>query len=437
MKKTYFILAVFILLFFENCESPEVIVEKKHISQKEKIINEIKEWYQSPMPTGLKSKRETYGKHLLERWEDASINQLNRETYLVTIPIFKSKSYGVAEHQLIVFYNPSKINGYVVQITPDKEKQKNKLSGEIKIRARNGEIFKTLKFKDGRKVLNNTTTLRTSSENQIAWTSLLPEVEITSYQYDMDRLIALWFDYEQFRNYMLNNDIPMDDMNLQISDQGGNGTMDVYIPVPPTDPLYDVGGPDPAKIIDNRKTYFGCFDSWKSATLIIYVDQPSYNSAECWVFANAGHTFIGLQQEGNNRTFGFYGVNGGDIVNKQGDGVLAVNDDHFYNVSYTEQISPEALEKVLALLTKKPLPDYHLDKNNCTDFAMEIAKIAGIGIPPFSSTWPNGPDSGHCPGGLGEAIKGLITLDIKKYYGKIYTAAWGGRPPKEAQNCSF
>ena len=45
---------------------------------------------------------------------------------------------------------------------------------------------------------------------------------------------------------------------------------------------------------------------------------------------------------------------------------------------------------------------YHLNKNNCTDFGLVIAGVAGISIQQTNGSWPLG--KGNDPGDTGQSI---------------------------------
>jgi len=47
--------------------------------------------------------------------------------------------------------------------------------------------------------------------------------------------------------------------------------------------------------------------------------------------------------------------------------------------------------------------DYHLNHNNCTDYALEVGNQAGMGLPECNGMWPGG--GGSNPGTLGEHIR--------------------------------
>lgn len=52
--------------------------------------------------------------------------------------------------------------------------------------------------------------------------------------------------------------------------------------------------------------------------------------------------------------------------------------------------------------------NYDLNTNNCTDYVIQIAQLAGIVLPDPQSTWTNG--GGSNPGAFGQAIRSMALL---------------------------
>ena len=65
-------------------------------------------------------------------------------------------------------------------------------------------------------------------------------------------------------------------------------------------------------------------------------------------------------------------------------------------------ISKDRFEQILYLTWRYDGIKYHLSKNNCTDFGLKAAKIAGVTIKNSWGKWPLG--KGNNPGVTGQSI---------------------------------
>ena len=157
--------------------------------------------------------------------------------------------------------------------------------------------------------------------------------------------------------------------------------------------------------------------------LTIYVKQPVLGRRDpfnknTW---DVGHTFIGVKV-GNRpeRMYGFYGVDYPywkvplDLMGiKKFNGVICddskIRDENKKpNIKKTWKISKEGCKKLKDFLEKsiKNPPQYDLQKYNCTDFAKDAAKIAGIkDVPKGDQTpWPILNIHSSNPGDMGEDL---------------------------------
>ena len=181
--------------------------------------------------------------------------------------------------------------------------------------------------------------------------------------------------------------------------------------------------------ISNNKCFFSTVDLNKGATLTIYVDEPKPGTGGVIKWINVGHTFIGITQGENQYTYGFYpnvpGIR--TIGNNDVSSVLGKDDRHTFSVSFSTEISPEQLQKIIELSQKSYARQYNLSSSNCTDFAISVAKLAGITLPYSKSNWGIG--SGSNPGALGKALR-----DSSTFKDKINTSG-GTAPASKGNGC--
>ena len=158
----------------------------------------------------------------------------------------------------------------------------------------------------------------------------------------------------------------------------------------------------------------GNFNDGKTAVayaMLFHVKQPVPGKKKIFVFANTGHTFITLIKYNTDSTyvscsFGFY---------PKKDQILAAtpafpsspaqlkNDNgHQWDEVVGKFISKKKFERILTLTKKYNELEYHLSKNNCTDFCLQAATMAGINISDTKGKWPLG--SGNNPGTTGQSL---------------------------------
>ena len=185
----------------------------------------------------------------------------------------------------------------------------------------------------------------------------------------------------------------------------------------------------PTHPISNNKCFFSTVDLNKGATLTIYVDEPKPGTGEVVKWINVGHTFIGITQGENQYTYGFYpnvpGIR--TIGNGNFPSVLGKDDGHTFSVSFSAEISPEQLQKIIELSQKSYGRQYNLSYSNCTDFAISVANLANITLPYCKGTWTGG--GGSAPGVLGKALR-----DSTTFKNKINTSG-GTAPASKGNGC--
>ena len=179
--------------------------------------------------------------------------------------------------------------------------------------------------------------------------------------------------------------------------------------------------------ISNNKCFFSTVDLNKGATLTIYVDEPNPGTGNVKKGLNVGHTFIGITQGENQYTYGFYpnvlGIR--TIGNDNFPSVLGKDDGHTFSVSFSAEVTPEQLQKIIELSQKSYARQYNLSYSNCTDFAISVANLANITLPYCKGTWIGG--GGSAPGVLGKALR-----DSSTFKNKVNTN--GGKAPASKGN---
>ncbi|WP_259069444.1 hypothetical protein HDF24_14370 [Mucilaginibacter sp. X4EP1] len=157
------------------------------------------------------------------------------------------------------------------------------------------------------------------------------------------------------------------------------------------------------------------FDDGKTAVryaMLIHIQQPVSGKPKIFVKINqVGHTFITLIKYNADstyvaRTFGFY---------PQKDHLLSAtpifpsttsefkNDSlHDWDEVIGKFISKHRFQKILELVKQYDHTKYDLNKNNCTDFGLNVAAISGIKILNTFGTWPMG--RGNNPGVAGQSV---------------------------------
>ncbi|QXV64144.1 hypothetical protein INP83_13690 [Mucilaginibacter sp. 21P] len=166
-----------------------------------------------------------------------------------------------------------------------------------------------------------------------------------------------------------------------------------------------------------RTTYeniSGTFNDGKQAVayaLLFHVKQPSPGKKKVHVLAYTGHTYITLIKYNTDSTyvscsFGFYPKKdhlfsatpwfpstSSQFKNDAG---------HKWDEIIGKFISRKSFEKILKLTKEYNDVDYHLSYNNCTDFSLQAAGVAGISISNTDGKWFMG--HGNNPGVTGQSI---------------------------------
>jgi len=154
---------------------------------------------------------------------------------------------------------------------------------------------------------------------------------------------------------------------------------------------------------DNKKTV--------AYALLFHVKQPVAGKPKVFVFSNTGHTFITLIKYNADSTyvscsFGFYPKKEKILFATPWDpvseGQLKDDATHQWDEVVGKFISKRSFESILKLTQKYNDLDYHLSNNNCTDFCLEAAGMAGLNITNTKAKWPLG--YGANPGTTGQSL---------------------------------
>lgn len=159
----------------------------------------------------------------------------------------------------------------------------------------------------------------------------------------------------------------------------------------------------------------GTFNDGKKAAayaLLFHVKQPVPGKPKVFKLANTGHTFITLIKYNTDSSsvsvsFGFYPQKDNLIFsatpwNPTCSGTFKNDNDHNWDEVLGRFISKRRFDRIMKLIKDYDGLDYHLSKNNCTDFALKAASFAGFGVTQTEGSWPLG--HGNNPGTTGQGI---------------------------------
>ncbi|RXK61784.1 hypothetical protein ESA94_01875 [Lacibacter luteus] len=164
--------------------------------------------------------------------------------------------------------------------------------------------------------------------------------------------------------------------------------------------------------ISSIHDYFKCLDPNSSATITVYVDQPTANTDQLWQdlgssTANVGDVFIEIQQGSYTRVFGFYPSSPVNENSTQtATGVLLDKSNKSYDVALTFGVNSTQFANILnyARHSLTVFPTYHFFYNNNVDYAVNILLLGGLPINKPYAYWPN-IGTINSAGLLGEILK--------------------------------
>ena len=166
--------------------------------------------------------------------------------------------------------------------------------------------------------------------------------------------------------------------------------------------------------VTNYKYIMSTLDDGKKAVayaMLFHVKQPVPGKRKIFVWGNTGHTFITLIKYNVDSTyssfsFGFYPNKqnplSGTPVLPATASVFKDDTDHQWDEVLGKFISKRRFDKILQLVKQYDHLEYHLSNNNCTDFGLKAAQLAGININGTTGSWPLG--HGNNPAITGQSI---------------------------------
>ena len=145
--------------------------------------------------------------------------------------------------------------------------------------------------------------------------------------------------------------------------------------------------------------------------MIFHVKQPVRGKRQIFKLANTGHTFITLIKYNTDSTyaaisFGFYPKKDNPLsatpIIPTTSSTFKDDSEHAWDEVLGKFISKRRFTKILALTQQYHNITYNLSKNNCTDFGLKAAALAGLDIWNTKGNWPLG--SGNNPGVTGQSL---------------------------------
>lgn len=157
------------------------------------------------------------------------------------------------------------------------------------------------------------------------------------------------------------------------------------------------------------------FDDGKKAgsyALVIHIKQPVTGKKKLFThFTDVGHMFITLIKYNEDetvvsQTFGLYPETGflfsATPLFPKTEPLYKNDAKHNWDELLGKFISGDQFNKILGYIDQTGNNAYHLNSNNCSDFALTIATIAGIEISDTKGSWPLG--SGNNPAFAGQSV---------------------------------
>lgn len=157
------------------------------------------------------------------------------------------------------------------------------------------------------------------------------------------------------------------------------------------------------------------FNDGKKASayaLLIHIQQPLSGKQKIFTkLSKVGHTFITLIKYNTDstsvsRSFGFYPKKDHFLsatpLFPSSASVFKNDEKHSWDETVGRFISERKFKKLLQVIREYDQKRYNLNKNNCTDFGLNLAGTAGIKIMDTAGSWPLG--RGNNPAKTGQSI---------------------------------
>lgn len=172
-------------------------------------------------------------------------------------------------------------------------------------------------------------------------------------------------------------------------------------------------GPIPSRVQTFAIQQEGKAEKDEGYVVIIYVDQPGAGGDRDPYEGNGitsdivvGHTFVEVTDgnTGTTVTHGLYPTGGVKPNSPETGGMVKDDTGHDWDVKYEIPVTKAEYEKIIKKIEedKKNPPDYNLNDNNCTDWALCLLDEINKGIDSKEGTWRGG--GGHNPGDIGEDL---------------------------------
>ena len=146
--------------------------------------------------------------------------------------------------------------------------------------------------------------------------------------------------------------------------------------------------------------------------MLVHVKQPVPGKRKSFTHINnVGHMFITLIKYNRDnsfvcRSFGFYPHKSTIIsatpLHPEAASVFKDDAVHEWDEVAGKFITFRTFRKIMDAMAGYDQRAYHLNRNNCTDFGLSMARIGGIGIADAGGKWPLG--RGNNPGSAGQSI---------------------------------
>lgn len=147
--------------------------------------------------------------------------------------------------------------------------------------------------------------------------------------------------------------------------------------------------------------------------LLLHTKQPESGTRKAFTgINNVGHMFITLIKFNADsgyvsRTFGFYpdkdNLFSATPLIPTSTSVFKDDQEHDWDELVGKFISRQRFRKILRMVKQYSKSKYNLNRNNCTDFGLCVAAIAGIKIEDTKGHWPLG--GGNNPANAGQSIR--------------------------------
>lgn len=157
------------------------------------------------------------------------------------------------------------------------------------------------------------------------------------------------------------------------------------------------------------------FDDGKKASayaIMVHIQQPVSGKRKIYIKLNkVGHTFITLIKYNTDstsvsRSFGFYPKKDHFLsatpLFPSSTSVFKNDESHAWDETIGKFITERKFKKILEVIKEYDQKRYNLNKNNCTDFGLNLAGTAGIKIMNTTGSWPLG--HGNNPASAGQSV---------------------------------